>query len=240
MSDRIEHARRLLADVSSVAVLTGAGISAESGVPVFRGPQGMWNNMRPEDIATPEAFARDPAMVWRWYRSRLATVRKVEPNAGHTALAALERRVKDFTLATQNVDGLHLRAGSRNVLELHGNIGRNRCDRCGLKHEAVPEPEDAPLPRCVECGGIERPDVVLFGEMLPEGIFEEAASAAARCQAFLVIGTSGVVQPAAMLADIAAGNGATVIEVNLEQTPLSLLATVTLLGASGEILPRIV
>lgn len=202
-----------------LAVLTGAGMSAESGVPVFRGPGGLWEGNRPEDLATPEAFARDPAKVWRWYRWRLERVLAAEPHAGHRALVRLGREVEEFTLVTQNVDGLHQRAGSRDVIELHGNLTRARCTACGLRLNASRVDPDRP-----ECGcgrGLLRPDVVWFGEALDPATAAAAWRAVERAEMVWVVGTSSVVFPAAALPRMAAERGLPVVEVNPEPTPLS-------------------
>lgn len=227
-----------LRSARSVAVLTGAGISAESGVPTFRDAQnGLWESYRPEDLATPEAFARDPALVWSWYAWRRELVGGVEPNAGHRALAELEQRVPGFILATQNVDGLHRRAGSRNVLELHGNISRTICS---FEHEAVePDGLEGEPPLCPSCGAYLRPDVVWFGEALPVEAFERAREEASRSDVFLSVGTSSLVQPAASLPQAALAGGATAVEVNPEDTPLTPHADYALRGAAGEALPAL-
>ena len=219
----------------SVAVLTGAGISAESGVPTFRDAQtGLWESYRPEDLATPEAFARDPELVWNWYAWRRELVGGAEPNAGHYALADLEQRVSNFTLATQNVDGLHRRAGSCNVLELHGNISRTVCS---FEYEDVePEGLEGEPPLCPNCGSYLRPDVVWFGEALPVEAFERARDDASRSDVFLSVGTSSLVQPAASLPQSALSGGATVVEVNPENTPLTPHADYALQGPAGEAL----
>lgn len=232
----LDHARELLAVSNRIAVLTGAGISAESGIPTFRGAGGFWNNFRPEELATPEAFLRDPALVWDWYLWRRDLVAKAQPNAGHFALVKLEARVPRFTLITQNVDGLHDRAGSRNILKLHGDIGVNRCWECG--RETAELPESRP-PRC-ECGGILRPGVVWFGEPLPAPIWSAAEKAAREAAVLLVVGTSAQVFPAAGLIPYAESSGAKVIEINPEATPFSESIAISLRGPAGEILPQIV
>lgn len=232
-------ARELVKSARRVAVLTGAGISAESGVPTFRGAGGLWRTFRAEDLATPQAFQRDPKLVWEWYDWRRQWLLTVEPNAGHRALVELEDRLGDgFVLITQNVDGLHDRAGSRRVLKLHGDIWEVRCIECGRRgrDERAPLP-DVP-PRC-ECGGLLRPGVVWFGEALPEGVFERAMEQALNCDLLLVIGTSAQVYPAAGLVPLALRHGADVIEVNLEETPQSSHVTLSLRGKAGEILPGI-
>ena len=223
-----------------VTALTGAGVSQESGLRTFREAQtGLWAQHRPEDLATPEAFARDPKLVWDWYAERRERNRQVAPNPGHAALAAMAGRVADFTLITQNVDGLHQRAGSPEVIELHGNIQRVKCSAgCGV----VPQWPDAPqgVPACPACGALLRPDVVWFGEALPRAALERAVQAARECQVFFSIGTSGLVQPAASLAHAARNRNALLVEVNAEPTPLTPLADFALQGRSGEILPELV
>lgn len=227
-----------LAEAERVVVLTGAGISAESGVPTFRGAGGLWRQHRPEDLATPEAFARGPRLVWEWYDWRRARVAKAEPNPGHLALAQLERRVPDFTLITQNVDGLHQRAGSRRVLKLHGDIWTLHCLGCGLEETNHDVPLREIPPRC-SCGGLFRPGVVWFGEALPADVLRHAMEAAAHAQVFLVVGTSAVVQPAASLPLLAQQNGAKLVEINLEETPLSAQADASFWGKARELLPRL-
>lgn len=227
-----------LREAHHVAALTGAGISRESGLPTFREAQsGLWARYRPEDLATPEAFARDPALVWRWYAWRRSLVSDAEPNAAHYALARLEEEAPHFTLITQNVDGLHRRAGSRQLLELHGDITRFRCARCGRYAPTDDLPDEGP-PSC-DCGGLLRPDVVWFGEALPSAELEHAAEAAAECDMFLVIGTSGVVYPAAGLTGIAMRNGARVISINPDASAAPA-GTVQLTGNAADLLPRLV
>lgn len=234
----IDQGRVLLQSSRRVAALTGAGISAESGVPTFRGADGLWKKYRAEDLATPDAFRRDPALVWEWYNWRREIIASKKPNPGHLALVNLENKT-DFTLITQNVDGLHALAGSRNILEIHGSIWRVRCLQCGDCRENRTVPLPYP-PTCRACGGMLRPDVVWFGESLDSGILEKAFHAATTCQVMLVIGTSAVVQPAASLAWQAKRAGASVIEINLETTAFSSEATLTLPGMSGKILPRLI
>ncbi len=221
-----------------MVVLTGAGISAESGVPTFRDAQtGLWERYRPEDLATPEAFARDPELVWRWYAWRRELIGGVEPNAGHRALADLENRVPRFTLATQNVDGLHRLAGSRDVLELHGDISRTICSRERVTVDLEGLQGEPPV--CPGCGAYLRPDVVWFGEALPVEAFEMAREAAHESDVFLSVGTSSLVQPAASLPDAALAGGATVIEINPEPTPLTPHADYALRSPAGETLPAL-
>jgi NAD-dependent deacetylase len=235
----VEQARQWLQSASSVVVLTGAGISAESGVPTFRGPGGLWRERRPEELATPEAFDRDPRLVWEWYEWRRSVLAKAEPNAGHRALVRLENRAARFTLVTQNVDGLHDRAGSRNVVKLHGDIWTVACLGCGResRDERIPLPE---LPPRCECGGMLRPGVVWFGEPLPQEAWERAERATEEAEVFLVVGTSAVVYPAAGLVPLAKARGARVIECNMEETPFSSSLDRSLRGRAGEILPALI
>jgi NAD-dependent deacetylase len=229
---------RRLASARRVAVLTGAGVSAESGVPTFRGEAGLWKKFRPEELANFDAFIRNPKLVWEWYRFRKRIIASIEPNPGHQALAKLEPLFSQFTLTTQNVDGLHRRAGSKNILELHGNIMRNRCLECGVIDETAELDLEDEVPRC-HCGGILRPDVVWFGEMLPEGVLSAAMEAAEHCDFFFSVGTSAVVYPAAALPVVAKQGGAYLVEINPESTPLSDMADESLQGRSGDILPLI-
>jgi NAD-dependent protein deacetylase/lipoamidase len=238
-SPAFAKAQELLRNAESVAVLTGAGISAESGIPTFRGSAGLWKQFRPEDLATPGAFVRDPVLVWQWYDWRRALIAKAEPNAGHFALAQLARSVPQFILMTQNVDGLHQRAGSSSVRELHGSIWKLRCMKCGLERTDRSVPIDLP-PRCLACGALARPGVVWFGEMLPAQVWREAEQATKSCDLFLVIGTSAAVFPAAGLVPLAKSSLAKIIEINLEPTAMSGLVDVLLQGHAGEILPRLI
>ena len=231
-----------LRDAQRVCVLTGAGVSAESGVPTFRASDGLWEGHRIEDVATPEGFRANPALVWAFYNARRANVKTVQPNLGHHALAQFEDRWGSrFTLVTQNVDGLHQAAGSRNVLEIHGSLRRTRCTRCADSADRGLEIL-AELPEC-HCGGLLRPAIVWFHEMLPEDVWEAAQVAAAECDVLLVVGTSAVVHPAASLVPIAKRSkspGAKVIEVNLTRTEASHFADAGLYGPSGQVLPRLV
>jgi NAD-dependent deacetylase len=227
-----------------IAVLTGAGFSAESGIPTFREAQtGLWAQYNPEELATPQAFQADPDLVWRWYQWRREIIQKSEPNPGHHALvtiaARLEASGKTFWLITQNVDGLHQRAGNKRVVELHGNIHRSKCFDCGFPGDENSS-ADQELPRCQECNGLLRPDVVWFGEGLPLQALDKAWNAAQNCDLFFSIGTSALVQPAASLPAVALQNGSEVIEINPDITQLSNLATYHLQGASGKVLPEIV
>lgn len=224
---------------ANVAVLTGAGISAESGLPTFRGPGGWWRNYRAEDLATPEAFERDPQLVWDWYRHRRAQVQQHLPNAGHAALAELQRRAGQLTLITQCVDRYHQQAGARGVIELHGNLIESRCLQCSAQTEGAMEIWREGLPYCA-CGGLRRPAVVWFGESLPMAALQQAFRAAEECDLFLSIGTSALVYPAAQLPHLAHEAGATIVEINPEKTPLTPHAHWFLQGQAGEILPKLV
>jgi NAD-dependent deacetylase len=228
-----------LRDARHVFALTGSGVSAESGVPTFREAQtGLWENFDPHELATPEAFLRDPELVWRWYRWRRELVAGVEPNPGHFALAELASHVPRFDLVTQNVDGLHQRAGSTGVVEFHGNLFTDRC----FVEGCVVEIADAGsgIPHCPSCGGHVRPGVVWFGENIPGEALHAASMAAEHCDVFLSIGTSAVVWPAAGLAETAAQRGATVIEINLDATPLTGQSHFAIQGKSGALLPELV
>jgi len=239
LADAIGRAATALRKARHVCVLTGAGMSAESGIPTFREAlTGLWSRFSPEQLATPEAFERDPELVWRWYEWRRELVRRSEPNPGHYALAELAGRVPRLTLVTQNVDGLHQRAGSRDAIEYHGNILRDRCTR----ESAVTARADwsaSGLPECASCGALLRPDVVWFGEPIPGGPMLQAADAASRCDVFLSIGTSALVYPAAGLAEAARRSGATVIEINPNPTDLTPHSHLALQGPSGRLLPAL-
>ncbi|OGC88964.1 MAG: NAD-dependent protein deacylase [candidate division Zixibacteria bacterium RBG_16_48_11] len=228
---RLKYAKRVVA-------LTGAGVSAESGISTFRDPDGLWANFKPEELATPEAFRKNPRMVWEWYAWRREKIKEVKPNPGHYALAEMEKLFPKFTLITQNVDGLHHLAGSKNILELHGNIHRNKCFKCEKIYPEALESDQIP-PKC-SCGGFLRPDVVWFGELLPEGIMEKSYELSQDCDLFFSIGTSAVVQPAASLPIYAKRSGAYVAEINPQPTEISYLADQTILAKSGEVLPLIV
>jgi len=231
---------RILTKARRVAVLTGAGVSQESGLRTFRDAQtGLWVQYKPEDLASPQAFARDPKLVWDWYAWRREAIKGVRPNAGHYALVELEKKIPDFTLITQNVDGLHRMAGNLNIHELHGNIQRVRCSECRTYTETWGDDTDS-VPRCEKCNGLLRPDVVWFGEALPRQELESAVIASRSCDVFFSIGTSGVVQPAASLAFAAHNKGAVVIEINAETTPLTPKTDFAFHGRSGEVLPELV
>ena len=237
----LEAARELLAGVRRLAVLTGAGMSAESGVPTFRDAQtGLWSRFDPMQLASPEGFRADPSLVWRWYAWRRGLVARAQPNAGHIALAQAAGRFDSLRIVTQNVDGLHQRAGSREVIEIHGNILRSRClDECGVRYDL---PEDLPAgepPRCPNCGSWLRPDVVWFGEMLDPGLLDAAEQAATGAEALLVVGTSGLVYPAAGLPLRARRAGCRVIIVNPQPTEIDSVADDVVTGAAGVVLPAL-
>jgi NAD-dependent deacetylase len=228
--DRLRAARR-------VCVLTGAGVSAESGVPTFRGRDGVWEKYDPSELATVKGFERDPAKVWEWYRLRQRVIAASQPNAAHRVISAMEQRYPSFMVLTQNVDGLHQRAGSSSVVELHGSIWRTRCSREGIVAPVSSPIEDIP-PVC-RCGALLRPDVTWFGEALDRAALESAVDAAQRADAMFVVGTSSAVYPAAALPELTKQAGGAVIEVNLQPTPLSALADASLLGDAGVLLQSI-
>lgn len=234
MDTLIDDVRQRIAEAQHVAVLTGAGVSAESGVATFRDPDGLWAKFSPVELASMDGFMSNPDRVRDWYRHRRTVIDSVEPNAGHHALAAMQRAVPRFTLITQNVDRLHQRAGSTNVLELHGNLIESRCNDCGwiddAKHETL---------TCTTCGGLMRPNVVWFGEQLPPGIYDASEDAARQCDVFLVIGTSAEVYPAAQLPYEARTFGAMVVEINPSETAFTPFAHRSLRGPSGTILPQL-
>ena len=233
-----EPLARALADARSIVVLTGAGVSAESGVPTFRDAQtGLWAKFDPFELATPRAFARQPGLVWDWYAERRAAVARALPNPGHRALVAIEGRAPSFLLATQNVDGLHHRAGSRSIVELHGSLARVRCSREDREVAAWDEPAPGEPPRCPDCGACLRPDVVWFEEALPAAAIERAEAAARACDLMIVAGTSAEVHPAAALPWLARAAGATIVEINPSATPLTRHADHALRERSGVALP---
>ena len=231
--------REKLAAAHNVVVLTGAGISADSGVPTFRGTDGLWRNFRAEDLATPDAFARDPRLVWEWYSWRRELIATKRPNAAHEAVAQLERQHSQFWLITQNVDGLHRAAGSRNLSEIHGNIWRVRCTEC----QRVVDNHDVPiqiLPRCADCQGLLRPHIVWFGESLAEEDLRQSYAALRSCDLCLIIGTSGLVYPAAGFASIAKDAGAFIADINLDVTPHASLIDVSLQGRAKDVVPLLI
>lgn len=233
-----EGVRKILAKSLRIVVLTGAGISAESGLGTFRGKDGIWNKMKPEDLASMAGFLANPDLVWEWYNYRRSVLADAKPNAAHEALAKWGRLCPDFDVVTQNVDGLHQLAGQSSTIELHGNIRINRCLQCGL--ESIDDLLDlsAGIPKC-PCGGFYRPGVVWFGEMLSEEVLAQAFSAAQNCDCLLVIGTSAVVYPAASLPDIASECGASTIEVNIEPTQFSSRATYSVFAPATIAVPAL-
>lgn len=228
--------REKIATARSLTILTGAGISADSGVPTFRGKDGLWRSYRAEDLATPEAFERDPRLVWEWYNWRRELIATKRPNQAHDAVAKLERRIQSFWLITQNVDGLHRAAGSQKLSEIHGNIWMVRCTACGSisENRNVPIPI---LPTCRRCHGVLRPHIVWFGESLFPDDLARCAAALQTCEILLVIGTSGVVYPAAGFASVAKEAGAFVAEINLDQTPHTSLVDLALQGRAKDVVP---
>jgi len=237
IQEKITQARDHIENAKSIVVLTGAGISSESGVPTFRGQEGLWKNFRPEELATPEAFWNDPKLVWEWYDWRRNSIKGAKPNPGHYALADLEKRVKNFTLITQNIDGLHQMSGSKNIIEMHGNIWQIRCTQCGEVEESYEVPLPKLPPDCKSCASLGRPNVVWFGENLSMDVIDGALGAIETCDIMMIIGTSGVVEPAASMGLIAKQTGKTVVEINLEPTPNTGLYDIHIRAKSGEILP---
>lgn len=233
----IEQLIPLFSKQNKIAVLTGAGISAESGVPTFRDKQtGLWSKFNPQELADFTSFLKDPKLVWEWYDFRKKTIHEIEPNAGHQALVELENLFSNFSLITQNIDNLHQRAGSKNVIELHGNIERNFCIQCKTFKKEISELP----PICENCGGLVRPDVVWFGELLPENALRIAFQKSKESDIFLCIGTSAVVYPAAQLPIDAARNGSKLIIINPEETDLTPLAHFHIYQKSGEFLPKLI
>jgi NAD-dependent deacetylase len=237
--DKLDEVAEILRSGPRMAVLTGSGISAESGVPTFRGKEGLWKQFRAEELATPEAFARDPRLVWDWYDWRRGIIEACRPNPGHQVLARWEKRFPGFVLITQNVDGFHRQAGSERVLELHGNIWEMRCPAEGTLTENRESPLREIPPRCPGCGALLRPNVVWFGEMLPPETLQEAYAASAGCDLMFVVGTSAFVQPAGSLPLLAAERGAKIVEINPDITPLTEAADFSFREKAGEILPQI-
>jgi NAD-dependent deacetylase len=231
--------KSLLSKQTKVVVLTGAGISAESGVHTFRGEDGLWKKFRPEELATFDAFMANPELVWEWYEYRRKIIEEIKPNPAHLALVEFQNHFERFNLVTQNVDGLHQRAGSKNVVELHGNIRRNKCVKCGALYENLEKAIQGIPPKCT-CGENIRPDVVWFGEMLPQDAINYAFAVSSDCDLFFSVGTSAVVHPAASLPLIAKRSGAYVVEANVEPTEISHVVDETLIGKAGEIMPFLV
>jgi len=234
--DQILLTRTHLASARNVTVLTGAGISADSGVPTFRGAEGLWRTYRAEDLATPEAFERDPRLVWEWYNWRREILATKQPNEAHYALVRLEERAQSFHLITQNVDGLHRQAGSRQLFELHGDIWKVRCTSCRF----IIDNRDVPLsllPHCSMCGSLLRPHIVWFGEPLDDQVLFNSFRAVESCDVMIIVGTSGLVYPAAMLMPAAKARGAFIIEINLDPTPYSSDVALSLHGRAKDIVP---
>lgn len=228
-----------LSKTKFLLVITGAGISAESGIPTFRGADGLWRNYRAEDLATLDAFERDPATVWQWYDWRRGIIGKAQPNPGHLAIKELEDIFDNFLLITQNVDGLHARTGIRNMVEIHGNLWRVRCMRENTTSMLMDVPLTEIPPKC-SCGSILRPDVVWFGESIPSHALDMSFNVLEQCDTLIVVGTSGVVYPVASFPQTVKNNGGFVVEVNVEPTPISSVADASLYGNSGDILPMLV
>lgn len=235
----VEKAVEILKNSSSLLIITGAGISQESGIPTFRGKDGLWQNYRAEDLATPWAFERDPETVWRWYDWRRGIIKNARPNSAHWAIKELEEMYQNFYLITQNVDGLHNQTGIKNIIEIHGNIWRVRCTRENRVFFLTDVPLKEIPPRC-SCGAILRPDVVWFGEAIPTDLIEKAHFLIETYETMVVVGTSGVVYPVASFPTIMKSKGGKVIEINAENTPISDVADVSILGKAGEIVPAVV
>ena len=236
--EEIVEACRLLSRAKNVVVFTGAGISAESGIPTFRGKDGMWEKYRAEELATWSAFEQDPKKVWEWYDWRRQLISKADPNPAHSVIAEMEDYYPNLSVITQNVDGIHKRAGNRNIIELHGNVWRANCLEEGRTFDFYEVPLRQLPPRC-ECGSLIRPDVVWFGEAMPMKEVTKAFSFAKDCEAMLAVGTSALVQPAANQPFAAKESAASIIEINIEPTPVSRIADVSLFGKAGEILPEL-
>jgi NAD-dependent deacetylase len=221
-----------------VTVLTGAGISAESGVPTFRGKDGLWKQYKVEELATIDAFKKNPQLFWEFYSWRRELLKDVKPNLGHYALVDFEKYFKEFIIITQNIDNLHFTAGSKKILEIHGNINRNKCSKCGIKIDKL-SLNDNKVPVCEKCAAIVRPDVILYGENLDPNLLQKAQQVSSECEVFFSIGTSSLVEPAATLPFLAKANGAYLVEINSEETPLTQHADEILRGPAGKILPQL-
>jgi len=233
-----EKLKKVLSSAKKIVFFTGAGISAESGIPTFRGKDGIWNKMKPEELANFNAFVRNPEIVWEWYQYRKKIVHQASPNPAHLTISELQNYFDEVTVVTQNVDNFHNRAGSKTVYELHGNIEKNYCINCGKRFDFENLIVEDKVPKC-NCGGLIRPDIVWFGEYLPEEAYSLSEHAAKTCDVMFVIGTSAVVYPAANIAYIAKRSGKFLVEINIERTELSGLADISLIGKAGEILPQI-
>ena len=239
MHEEIKKACKIISDTKKLTVLTGAGISAESGIPTFRGPGGLWQKYNVAELATPEAFKKDPKLVWEFYNWRRELISKAKCNPAHKALVKLEEKIPKFCLITQNIDGLHLKAGNRNIIELHGNIWWVRCTRCSFLKEDRRVPLPFP-PLCPNCQNLLRPHVVWFGEPLDLDILNLAIREAETAETFLIIGTSATVQPAASLIWLAKEKGAFLIEINPEPSEATPIVDIYLKGKAGEILPKLI
>jgi len=237
---RYEELLDKLSEAENILFFTGAGISAESGISTFRGKDGLWNKLKPEELASFDAFMKNPDMVWEWYQYRRKIIYKAKPNPGHKAIAKFQDYFNEVQVVTQNIDNLHQRAGSKTVYELHGSIERNYCIDCKTYYNNPNFGFDDKAPKCMHCGGLVRPDVVWFGEVLPQDIFAAAENAASKCDVCFVVGTSAVVYPAAYIPITAKNSGAYLVEINIEETESSSMVHLNLFGKAGEILPRIV
>jgi len=242
MNEKISKIAERIKNAKKITILTGAGISKASGIPTFRGKNGLWSKYSPSELATYQAFTKNPKLVWQWYNYRKKIIKAAKPNAAHYAISELEQIFKDnFTLITQNIDSLHRQAGNKNILELHGNIFETKCLICDKIYfdDTIYEDDELP-PKCKFCGGKVRPNVVWFGENLDRDILDQAMAASAQCDVFLCVGTSGVVQPAASLPKIASDIRAFVVEINVEYSGVSIYADEVIIGKAEEILPKIV
>jgi len=229
--------REKVKNASKILFFTGAGISAESGIPTFRGKDGIWNKLKPEELANFNAFLKNPDMVWNWYQHRRGIINESQPNAGHIAIREFEKVFNEVTVVTQNVDNLHRRAGSKVVYELHGNIEKNYCIQCKKRYDDPSLAFIDSVPKCSECGGLIRPDVVWFGETLPQDVFRISENAADLCDICFIVGTSSVVYPAAYIPITAKSSGAFLVEINIASTEISDQVDQSYFGKSGEILP---
>ncbi|RMD50232.1 MAG: NAD-dependent deacylase [Ignavibacteria bacterium] len=237
---RYEELVDKLLDAENVLFFTGAGISAESGISTFRGKDGLWNKLKPEELASFDAFMKNPDMVWEWYQYRRKIIHRAKPNAGHKSIAKFQDFFKEVNVVTQNIDNLHQRAGSENVYELHGSIERNYCVDCRREYNSPNFGFDDKVPHCTYCGGLIRPDVVWFGEVLPQNVFAAAENKASQCDVCFVVGTSAVVYPAAYIPITAKNSGAYLVEINIEETEISSMVHLNLFGKAGEVLPKII